>query len=88
MKFEPRKRYFSCLSHAPHARISVYEIQSRGKSHIVAGGKRFELSLVGDVEVFYPMGRGKFSSRVTADQLVIDTPVKPGDGDWARMWLS
>ena len=88
MKFEPRKRYYSALSHTPNVRISVYEIQSRGRSHIIAGGKRYELCLVGNIEAFRPMGNGKFSSVVRADQLVIERPVKPGDGDWAKMWLS
>ena len=88
MKFEPRKRYYSSLPHTPDARISVYEIQSRGKSHVVVAGKRYELCLVGNVEAFRPMGNGKFSSVVKADQIVVDTPVKPGDGDWAKMWLS
>ena len=88
MKFEPRKRYYSALSHTPSVRISVYEIQSRGQSHIVAGGKRYELCLVGEIEAFRPMGNGKFSSIVRADHIVIDTLVKPSDGEWAKMWLS
>jgi hypothetical protein len=54
----------------------------------ITGGRRFDVVVLSDgTEAFFPMGKKRYASVVRADNQERE-PIMPGDGDWAKMWLS
>jgi hypothetical protein len=87
-KFRVSGKYFSTLSNNS-AKIAVYEVVGRHKDSVtITGGRTFDVVVLSDgTEAFFPMGKKRYASIVRADNQEKEA-VMPGDGDWAKMWLS
>ena len=87
-KFRVRGKYFSTLPNNS-AKIAVYEVIGRqGDQVTITGGRTFDVVVLSDgTEAFFPMGKKRYASTVRADNQERE-PIMPGDGDWAKMWLS
>jgi hypothetical protein len=87
-KFRVSGKYFSTLSNNS-ARIAVYEVVGRHKDSVtITGGRTFDVVVLSDgTEAFFPMGKKRYASIVRAYNQEKEA-VMPGDGEWAKMWLS
>ena len=87
-KFRVRGKYFSTLANNS-AKIAVYEVIGRqGGQVTINGGRTFDVATLSDgTEAFFPLGKKRYASIVRADNQEKEA-IMPGDGDWAKMWLS